>query len=243
MTDRAVALAQARRAVTMAAKWLTEHYQPVVSVDTFLAAQTNGAFKATSAAEDYDVIRADLVTRIGEAFMDFVSQSGGVTRFRNAAGRALTEDIDAAFHRGYTDAAGADAETEQDDEDWVTSKQGEQRDFMAAAFESFKDVRTNETATQDYIDGRAEVWGGMLDGVYSEGMLRGSKNEMCYFDGDDGAESCETCQDLKAGPPRSVKYILAHNLIPHPGNTEFECGGWKCEHGWRSVKTDKWVTI
>jgi hypothetical protein len=199
------------------------------------------AVKATSATESYDVIRADLVNRIGEAFMNFVSQAGRVTSFRSAAGKALAEDIPAAFKRGYQDAGGG--ELESDDDDWVTSKQSEQIAFMADAFEGLKDVRANETATQDYIDQRADLWGGMLDGVYSEGMLRGGKNMMLYFDGDDGAESCATCQRLKEGPPHSAKWVREHDMIPHPGNDVFDCGGWRCQHNWFSVKTHEQVTI
>ena len=36
---------------------------------------------------------------------------------------------------------------------------------------------------------------------------------------------------------------MAHNLIPHPGNQDFDCGGWRCEHHWFSVKTDEQMTF
>lgn len=193
--------------------------------------------KATSAAEDYDIIRADFVNRLTDAFQSAVSTNGRAAR--NAAGRALAEDIPAAFGRGYSDAGGG--EPEDDDDAWVTAKQAEQLQFMADAITSLRGM--GENITEDIINARVELWAGMLDGVYSEGKLRGSKNMLCYFDGDDGAESCQTCQDLKDGPPRTVKYILAHHLVPQPGNENFECGCWKCEHHWFSVKTDEQVTL
>jgi hypothetical protein len=206
-----------------------------------LVKRTVAHLKATSSGEDYDVIRADLVNRIEEAFMDFVSQSGAVTRFRSAAGRALAEDIPAAFERGYQDAGGE--ELDDDDNAWVTAKQSEQIAYMADAFESLKETRANETATEDGIAARAEIWGAMLDGVYSEGKLRGGKNMMLYFDGDDGAESCETCQKLKDGPPRSAKWVREHEMVPTPGNENFECKCFRCQHNWFSVKTDEQVTF
>lgn len=199
------------------------------------------AAKATSAGEDYDVIRANLVNRIEEAFMDFVSQSGAVTSFRNRANRALLEDIPAAFARGYQDAGGE--ETEDDDDAWVTAKQQEQTGYMGDAFESLKEWRASDNFSESDVSDRAEVWGGMLDGVYSEGALRGGKNQMLYFDGDDGQESCETCQKLKDGPARSAKYVREHELIPHPGNENFECKCFRCQHNWFSVKTDEQVTL
>ncbi len=113
--------------------------------------------------------------------------------------------------------------------------------YMTDALASLRGL--GDSITEDTINARAELWGGMLDGVYSEGKLRGSKNMLCYFDGDDGAESCDTCQGLKDGPPRSVKWIIAHQMNPYPGNKNFDCGCWKCEHGWRSVKTDEWMTL
>ncbi len=194
--------------------------------------------KATSSGEDYDVIRADLVNRLTDAFLSAVSTNSRSAS--NAAKRALIEDIDAAFHRGYADAGGK--ETEDDDEAWVTAKQAEQRDYMTEALASLRGL--GDSITEDTINARAELWGGMLDGVYSEGKLRGSKNMMCYFDGDDGEESCDECQELKAGPPRSVKYILAHDLARRNGNENFGCGRWKnCHHNWFSVETDEQMTF
>lgn len=213
MTDRAAAVAALRQAV----------------VKTIGYFETVYATKATSADEDYDVIRADLVDRIETAFMDFVSQAGAVTSFRNAAGRALIEDIDAAFHRGYRDAGGE--ETEDDDEAWVTAKQSEQRGFMADAFESLKEWRASEKFTEGDIQARAELWGGMLDGVYSEGKLRGASNVMLTFDGEDGTESCDDCQRLK-GQRHSAKWWTKRDLVRRNGNENYACGRWKnCQHG------------
>lgn len=191
--------------------------------------------------EDYDVIRADLVNSIFDAFIGFLSSSGSVSKWRSAAGKALVSDVPAAFERGYQDTGGQ--ETDPEDDAWATAKQAEQIGYMADAFDSLKDWRNRENFTESDVQDRAEVWGAMLDGVYSEGRLRGSRNVMCYFGGDDGLENCDTCRKLKDGPPHSVKWILAHNLIPHPGNTEFECGSWRCQHNWFSVKTDEQVTF
>ncbi len=191
--------------------------------------------------EDIDILRADLVNSIFDAFIGFLSSAGSVTKWRNDGRKALARNIPDAFYRGYQDAGGE--ETEDEDEAWIKSKLGEQSDFMGGAFESLKGWRDGETFTEGDVQARADVWGGMLDGVYSEGKLRGGKNMMLYFDGDDGAESCDTCQRLKDGPNRSTKYVREHGLIPYPGNPNFECGSYRCEHNWFSVKTDEQVTF
>ncbi len=208
-----------------------------------LASRTLAARQAKAEippTEDIDILRADLVNSLFDAFIGYLSSSGGVTKWRNDGRKALARNIPDAFYRGYQDAGGE--ETEDEDEAWIKGKLSEQMDFMGGAFESLKGWRDGETFTEGDVQARADVWGGMLDGVYSQGLLRGGKNQMLYFDGDDGKESCTTCQNLK-GKKRSTKWVLEHDMIPYPGNKNFECGGWQCEHGWRSVKTDELVTF
>lgn len=191
------------------------------------------------ATEDYDVVRADLVNRLTDAFLTFVSTARGGGAL-NAAKRALTEDIPAAFYRGYKDAGGE--EVDDADEKWLTATQATQVAWMDNTFEGLKVQRDNDSATESGLQARAEVWGKTLDGIYSEGRLRASKNITLEFDGDDGAESCKDCQKLK-GKRRTIKWILEHDMIPRPGNENFECGGWKCEHFWKNPKTGERYTF
>lgn len=242
MTDRTTARADLKDAIAQAAAYLAPFKRASMPLDEWLRGQGGGgAFKAAlPATEDYDVTRADLVNRLTDAFLTFVSSQRGQAS-RNAARKAVAEDVPAAFYAGYADAGGED--TDDDDEKWLTAEQARQLDFLTDAFTALADDRDNETATEAAIDARVELWADTLDGIYSEGYLRGSKNIMCYFDGDDGAETCDDCQELKDGPPRSVKWILAHEKKPFPGNKKFKCGCWKCQHNWFSVKTDEQVTF
>lgn len=219
-----------------------EHHAAARDLASWLAGRQGGQpYKAElPSTEDYDVTRADLVNRLTDAFLSFVSSARG-QGFKNAARRALVEDIPAAFYRGYQDAGGE--ETEADDEKWLTAEQGRQLDFMVDAFTALTVQRDNESSTQAGIDSRVGMWAATLDGIYTEGKLRGSKNVMCRFDGVDGEHSCESCQDLKDGPPRSVKWIRAHNAIPKPGNKDFDCECWNCLHNWFSVKTGEQMTF
>jgi hypothetical protein len=194
-----------------------------------------------ASGDDYSVVRSNYEDRLFDAFMSYI-QSGSRSH-RSAAGRAVVEAVPAAFEAGIEDGGGDRDDIDAEDSAWATAQQGAQVDYLDGVFEWLKDLRANDTATEDMIQGRVDVWVGTLDGIYSEGRLRGMKNQKLYFDGDDGAESCETCQKLKDGPARTAKWVREHDMAPHPGNTNFECGGWRCEHAWFSVKTDEQVTF
>jgi len=97
-------------------------------------------------------------------------------------------------------------------------------------FIALKDLRgtvdPDEEATR-----RADGYTDTLGAVYGEGKLRGDKNKMYTFVGDDGEESCATCQRLK-GKRMKAKKIIADGMIPRPGNEHFDCKGYKCQHYW-----------
>lgn len=182
---------------------------------------------ALPATEDYDVIRADLVERLTDAFLSYVSSARGA-RHQNAARRALVENIPAAFYAGYVEAGGE--ETEADDEKWLTAEQGRQLDFLADTFVALKEQRDAETATESGLRARVGDWARMLDGVFSEGKLRGADNVMLTFDGDDGEESCAECQKYK-GQRHSAKWWVKRDLVRRNGNDNFGCGRWdNCHH-------------
>ena len=76
---------------------------------------------------------------------------------------------------------------------------------------------------------RAEGYARTLDGIYSEGKIRGAKNKMLTFGGDDGEESCKTCQKYK-GQRHRASWWVKRDLIIYRGNMNYECGCWQCQH-------------
>jgi hypothetical protein len=199
--------------------------------------------KATTASDDYDAIRFDYAERIFDAFISYMSATGAVTRYRSAAGKAVIEDFTAAFGRGIDDGGGDSADIDPEDDAWLTARVSEEIGHLADAFDALKDLRASGEFVEVDIQAKADVWVASLDGVYSEAKLRASKNMLCRFDGDDGEHSCESCQSLKTGPPRTVKWILAHDAIPRPMNPEFDCKCIHCMHNWFSVKTGEQMTF
>jgi hypothetical protein len=166
--------------------------------------------------------------------MGYVSSTTGGVRYKNEVRKAIAEDFPAAFYSGYVDAGGE--ETEDDDETWLTARVREELDYIDGVFAWLREQRDNETATEDAITARVEKWLGGVNSAYTEGKLRGAKNVMLTFGGEDGEESCKECQKYK-GQRHSARWWLAHDLIRRNGNENFSCGRWEdCHH---DLYTDK----
>ncbi len=189
---------------------------------------------------EYGAVRETYAGALTDAFLGYVGSGGPVTRWRNQAGRAVIEGTADAFYRGYDDAGGE--ETEDEDEQWLTQRQKEQVNFLPDVFDWIGEQRDAETITEDIIAERVDVWVASLDGTYTEGKLRGSKNKTLVFVGDDGMESCEVCQSLK-GKRHKIRWILDNDAIPRPGNSFFTCQGYRCQHYWEDPKTGERYTF
>jgi hypothetical protein len=198
---------------------------------------------STYGGEYLDSISGEYWTQIYEACYDYLTGDDSVTRARNVGRKAVVNNFSPAFYSGYADGGGE--ETEDDDESWLTNRISTELGFIDELFSSLRDKR-KEGMTKDAADAeastRAEGFRNTLNGVYSEGKLRGSKNRMLEFDGTDGQESCETCIEL-LGKRRSVRWILENDMIPRPGNTNFECNGYRCQHFWKDPKTGERYTL
>jgi hypothetical protein len=179
---------------------------------------------ALPATEDYAVVRADLVNRLFDAFISYVSATGAGTRFKNDARKAIVEDVPGAFYAGYADAGGE--ETEDDDEAWVTGQINAQLGFMDNAFSALKELRAGEFTEAD-VEAKAELWGQTLDAIFGEGKLRGAKNKMLEWRYGD-TDHCDTCQDLQ-GQRHKASWYLARNYIPGKPGAAMDCGGYRCQ--------------
>jgi len=106
--------------------------------------------------------------------------------------------------------------------------------FVEELFQRLKDLKKQVAEEGAGIlsgvaNKRSEGYARALDGVYSEGKIRGAKNIMLTFGGPDGNESCKTCQKLK-GKRHRASWWKNHGLTIYRGNDNYECGCWQCEH-------------
>src|SRR3990167_3578745 len=176
--------------------------------------ELNRAKAALPDTRDYPTIRREYRLSIYAAVVGYLDSAGAITRWKNAARRAVVDHFPEAFYSGY--AEGGAEEVEEGDERWLTGRMNEELGYLDDLFSSLRDLRGTVYADAE-AQLRADGYVATLDGVYSEGKLRGSKNKTLEFAGDDGAESCETCQKLK-GKRMSVYKIIREGLIPKPGN-------------------------
>lgn len=183
---------------------------------------------------DYAPIRFEYKAMIEGIVTEYLyTDKVSITRFRNAFKRAIVEAFVPAFEQGLKDGGGVDF-AEGEDLDWINAKVDAEFGFVDMLFQQLKDLKTQakEEGNQIFLgvpENKAEGYARTLDGIYSEGKIRGSKNKMLTFGGDDGEESCRTCQKLK-GQRHRASWWKNHGLIIYRGNSNYECGCWQCQH-------------
>ena len=197
----------------------------LAAIDATEAALTRSHKAAIPDTYEPDVIRTTLTDALFDAFIGYASSAGAVTKWRNAASRAVLEGVSDMFYRGYEDA-GAD-ETEDDDERWLTKTQNEQLGYLPGVFEWIKGAKADDSITEDAIRARVEQWGQTLDAVYSEALLRGKKNQSLTWRYGD-TDHCSDCQKLN-GQRHTAKWYLARDYIPGKPGAAMECGGYRCQ--------------
>jgi hypothetical protein len=209
--------------------------------DAFAAVRTENGTAAKSELPDtyeMDVIRQTFTEALFDAFIGYAS-GGAVTKWRNAAGRAVIEGHSSAFYRGY-DEAGAE-ETEPDDERWLTTRQKEQVEFLAGVFEWIKEQRDAETVTEDAIRARVEQWAQALDATFGEGKLRGNKSQVLVWHLGETEDHCTTCARLD-GQRHKAQWYLDRDYLPGKAGAAMLCGGYRCGC-YLTTKAGETVTI
>jgi hypothetical protein len=183
---------------------------------------------------DYAPIRSAYKMEIAGAVVEYLlTEKAKITKFRNGFKRAIVEAFTDAFYQGYIDGGGDREEVDPGDDEWLTAAMNAEMGHVDMLFQQLKEFKADpDTQPADYeaeADRRAEGYAKTLDGVYNQGKMRGNKNLMLTFGGEDGNESCTTCQKLK-GKRHSVRWWISHGLTIFRGNSNYECGCWNCQH-------------
>ena len=184
---------------------------------------------------DYFGIRQTYYENIKQSVVGFLANTGSrVTAFQNDARQAMTESFPTAFYAGYADGGGDPDNVDPDDDAWLTARMNAETGFIGVTFQNMRQMKLpgdmSASDIDDQGDQTATAYANTLDGIYNEGKLRGAGNKMLVFAGEDGEESCQTCQKLK-GQRHKASYWVSHGLVPGvPGNTNYICGGWNCQH-------------
>lgn len=194
---------------------------------------TPGTVAAVKASGDYSAIRLNYYILVYQSIYEYLTSDRPVTSFRNAMNRAIVEAFGAAVDLGYVEGG---SELPLDDETltWLNGQVSQEIDFANDLFARLRDEFEGDADTE--ATARAEGYCRTLDSLYGEAKMRGSKNIVLEFTGDDGKESCPECTAMK-GKRHRVKYIIENNLIPRPGNDVYSCAGYHCEHYWHNPRT------
>jgi hypothetical protein len=212
--------------VKVGVRYNTDTFEPATVFDLAIAQLTLGEY--ANIRYTYKSIIQGTITEY------FYTDNVSITRFRNVWRKAVQEAFYPAFEMGLVDGGGESPAVE-DDLAWINAKADAERGFVDELFQRLKELKKlaaeeGRGVLEGVAEARSEGYARTLDGVYSEGKIRGAKNQMLTFGGSDGFESCRTCQRLK-GQRHRASWWKSKGLIPgQPGNDNYDCGGYQCQH-------------
>jgi hypothetical protein len=105
---------------------------------------------------------------------------------------------------------------------WLAEQSKFVSEFLTSSYKS--------GLTDAQIEQHVKMWGNVsLTKAYYEGAESANANAVYQFVGDDGAESCETCQSLKNKTMRMSEWA-AQKLRPGVDLESYACKGFSCAH-------------
>jgi hypothetical protein len=198
--------------------------QAVPAVIPYLNDETKAAIKA---ADGYPGVRSDYYHAVYDEVYGYLTGNRPVTTFVQRLVTAAASAFINAAEIGYQDG-GATLPLDDETAAWLRAATDSEFQHIDTLFERLSqewegiDPATEATA-------RAEGYIQHLDTILSEAKVRAAGNKMLTFDGDDGKESCPECKKLK-GKRHRASWWISNGLIPGPGNENFTCNGYNCEH-------------
>ncbi len=186
-------------------------------------------FAIKAAPTDYESLRAEYRDAIAALLFAYVAGTLSASEFNAQAGALIGADLARAAHMGGMSQGGGFDQVALDS-------------IVKAEIDNLQNAKADIAANG--VDNRAELYGRTMDATYSRAAMDAIPNPdtaMLTFVGIDGQESCATCQKLK-GQVHPLSWWNENLLVPAIGNTNFDCGGWKCQHYLQDVNGDP-VTI
>ena len=226
--------------ITEAFQYLDSMGVPV-PIDLYIRAKAVGAVKADLVAGDLSSINKVYHDAITSAFVDYFN-GGAIAPSRNKFRQAMLNAFGDAFDLGWTDGGQELPVNDEDALSWLEARLNQEVGYIDMLFQEAKELRKDKEF--DYfawITARADGYTNTLKEVYNNAHLRAIADEMVTFAGDDGVNSCDTCQMLQ-GKRHKISWFVARNYVP-PFGSGLDCSkGGHCKHG---LKNDKgnWVTI
>jgi hypothetical protein len=148
--------------------------------------------------------------------------------------REMRKDVIDFADRVYDEAlAEVEGERSKIDEiairDWILSQTPHIFDFADSAVAVNKLTGDERTSARDAMLDRCDLWVDSLNTLAQNAEVNAKGDPVLVFDGDDGDESCETCDKYK-GQKHKKSWWEERGLLARP-NELFKCGRFNnCNH-------------
>ena len=183
------------------------------------------ASKQAESIEEANATYHDVITEILISYFE----GGSVGSSRNDFKQAVITAFSDTFDLGWIDG-GQELPLEEDELSWLEARINQEFGFIDMLFQEAKELRKEEDFDYfEWVTQRADGYTRMLAEIYNQAKLRAVDDQMVTFDGDDGEESCETCQSLK-GKRHKISWFVKRNYVP-PYGIGLQCArGGHCQH-------------
>lgn len=224
--------------ITKAFEYLSNQSVEIPS-DLLITARLKGV-KADLVAGDLSGINKKYHDVITGRLVDYF-EGGAIGAARNAFKQAMINAFGDAFDLGWTDG-GQDLPVDEAALAWLEARLNQEVGYIDMLFQEAKELRKDsEFDYFTWITARADGYTNTLKEIYNAARMRATTDQMVTFAGDDGVQSCDTCQKLQ-GQRHKLSWFIARNYIP-PFGSGLDCAkGGHCKHGLMDEKGN-WVTI
>ena len=179
------------------------------------------------AQPDYAKVRRDYKSAIYGLIWIFLTGSETAEEVRKKMEGVVLAAFLLAYDIGLEDGGAANT-----DKKWIKERITKEIVFVSALVTELWTLRQSKVFdAMSVADARSVGYTASLDGVYNQGKVTGYGDELLTFLGQDGDPPfpCPTC-DFWWGKTRPASFWIQNDLVPHPGSTTLECGGWRCHH-------------
>jgi len=173
---------------------------------------------------------------IGNLVQELLRGSGRMSKaqFRRDMKGIIKSYAREGFQTAWEEDGGDVSEAEASDTELIAEWQTEQQGYV----DSFADWLKDKTSDLDFVDSRIESWAASFRNFVERIKLRAEGNPMLKYDGDDGRESCDECQEYK-GQSHRLSWWEKRGLTKRNGNDNYGCGRWEpCQHHFYNSKGD-----
>lgn len=222
-----------------------EQGQEVIATDTEQltapeAPQTNVTATDQQAAPDTTPAQSEPTPPVTKAIDDTISAFVGEIQaaMQDGLDKVTSKQGTAARIRGAITRYGKSAYIDGLEDGGVDASEFDDSDQLKVSDIAVHDTQfVSDLVNEIYSDTgmrmtpetRAPLWAKTLNEFYYAGMESADRNGMYTFVGDDGKESCSTCQRLK-GVTHRMKWWVSNQLRPGVDVDNFECKAYNCQH-------------